>query len=75
MQSIGWNIRSFDTKAKDPEVLLQRLLGKLKGGDIVLLHDSIPITAEILTEFIIQARKKGFTFARVDSLLGIDAYA
>lgn len=75
MQSIGWNIRSFDTKAKDPEALLQRLLGKLKGGDIVLLHDSMPITAEILTEFIIQARKKGFTFARVDTLLGIDAYA
>lgn len=75
MYSIGWSIRSFDTKAKDPQQLLERIINKLKGGDIILLHDSMPITREILTELIVRARKKGFTFARVDKLLEIEAYA
>lgn len=75
MHSIGWSIRSFDTTAKDPEALLQRILSQLTGGDIILLHDSMPITREILTELIIRARQKGFTFVRLDKMLGLDAYA
>lgn len=75
MASIGWSLRSFDTMAKDPEQLKNRIINKLKGGDIVLLHDSVPVTREILTDLIHQARKKGFTFVRVDQLLDIQAYA
>jgi len=75
MYSIGWNIRSLDTKAKDPEMLLEKILDNIKGGDIILLHDSMPITREILTELIVRTRQKGFTFARVDQMLDIEAYA
>lgn len=75
MISIGWNIRSFDTTAKDPDRLLQRITGKLKGGDVILLHDSMAITHEILTALIHTARQKGFTFVRPDQLLNIEAYA
>ncbi|MBS1771989.1 MAG: polysaccharide deacetylase family protein [Bacteroidetes bacterium] len=75
MYSIGWNIRSFDTKAKDKDALLEKILSRLKGGDIILLHDSMAITAEILTELIVNARQKGFNFARVDQLLDLEAYA
>jgi peptidoglycan/xylan/chitin deacetylase (PgdA/CDA1 family) len=74
MHSIGWNVRSFDTKAKKPEVLLDSILKKLKGGDIILLHDSMSITADILTDLIVKARQKGYTFARVDKLLDIAPY-
>lgn len=75
MKSVGWNVRSFDTKAKDPQVLLNRILTRINGGDIILLHDSMGITREILTDLILQAREKGFTFARIDKLLDIEAYA
>ncbi|WP_276134370.1 polysaccharide deacetylase family protein [Polluticoccus soli] len=75
MYSIGWSVRSLDTRAKEPSKLLNKLLNEIKSGDIILLHDSMAITREILTDFIVQARKKGFTFARVDQLLDIDAYA
>jgi len=75
MHAIGWSVRSFDTTAKDPEALLRRILGRLKGGDIILLHDSMPITREILTPLILRAREKGFTFVRVDQLLDLPAYA
>lgn len=75
MRSIGWSLRSFDTKARDKDELLDRILGKLKGGDIILLHDSVSLTREILTDLIHGARQKGYTFVRVDKMLGIEAYA
>ena len=75
MKSIGWSIRSFDTTARNPQELLNRILGQLKGGDVILLHDSMPITHEILTTLIQTARQKGFTFVRPDILLGVTAYA
>lgn len=75
MRSVGWSVRSFDTTAKDPQALLQRILDRLQGGDVILLHDSMRLTREILTELILQARQKGFTFVRVDQLLVLDAYA
>ena len=74
MHSIGWSVRSFDTKTKDPQKLLNKLLNEITDGDIVLLHDSMSITREILTKFIEGAKEKGFTFARVDKLLDLDAY-
>lgn len=75
MYSIGWNVRSFDTTAKNKADLESRILNRLKGGDIVLLHDSQQITSEILTDLIIKAREKGFTFVRVDKLLDLKPYA
>jgi Predicted xylanase/chitin deacetylase len=74
MHSIGWSVRSFDTKITDPQKLLNKILNNLQGGDVILLHDSMAITAQILTELIVQAQKKGFTFARIDTLLHVDAY-
>lgn len=74
MKSIAWNIRSFDTKAKKKEQLLQNILKQIKGGDIILLHDSMTITREILTDLIIQAQQMGFTFVRIDQMLDLKAY-
>lgn len=75
MQSIGWNLRSFDTKAKSEAALLKRLLRQLKGGDVILLHDTIPVTAAVLTSFIQEARKRGFIFAPLDEVLSVSPYA
>lgn len=75
MVSIGWSLRSFDTTIKDKEKLRKRVVNSLQGGDIVLLHDSMPITREILTDIIQDARQKGFTFVPLNQLVDIDAYA
>lgn len=40
--SISWTRRGFDTFAKHPEPVLQRLLRGLSAGDILLLHDGRP---------------------------------
>ncbi len=75
MHSIAWSVRSFDTSAGDGEQLLARILNQLSGGDIILLHDSVHLTREILTELIKCARERGFTFVRLDKLIGTEPYA
>ena len=72
---IGWSIRSFDTKAKDKEKLLSRITGQLKPGAIILLHDSMQITAEILPELIKRIQDNGYKIVRADKMLNIQAYA
>lgn len=75
MESIGWSLRSFDTQAKSADRLLQRILRQIKGGDVILLHDSIETTTDMLPFLIQSCRKKGFTFVRLDKLLELNAYA
>lgn len=75
MDTIGWSLRSFDTSAKSGPKLLRKLLRKVRGGDVILLHDSAAHTASILTAFIHGCRQNGYTFVRLDKLLGVEAYA
>lgn len=75
MTVIGWRLRSFDTTAKSEQKLLDRLLRQLKGGDVILLHDTMPVTANVLTSFIQEARKRGFIFAPLDEVLSVVPYA
>lgn len=75
MHTIGWSLRSLDTASRDADKLLQKLLNQVKDGDVILLHDSVVHTASILTAFIRACRQKGFTFVRLDKMLGLEAYA
>ena len=72
---IGWNIRSLDTVAKDSNELFHRITAGLKPGAVVLLHDSMEITAQILPALITAIRQQGYRIERIDQLLNIPAYA
>jgi peptidoglycan-N-acetylglucosamine deacetylase len=71
---VGWSIRSLDTTAKDKQKLLSRIMGRIKGGDIILLHDSMQITAEILPELLEQIKNKGYQVVPLDKMLNVPAY-
>jgi peptidoglycan/xylan/chitin deacetylase (PgdA/CDA1 family) len=73
--SIGWNIRSLDTVAKEPSALLKRITPFLKPGAIILLHDSMAVTVQTLPVLIDHIRKEGYRIERIDKLLNIPAYA
>lgn len=51
-QTIGWNIRTFDTQNISPERIVRRVRKKLKPGSILLLHDRMP-NSEVLLEKIL----------------------
>jgi peptidoglycan/xylan/chitin deacetylase (PgdA/CDA1 family) len=73
--AVGWNIRSLDTVAKQADELMNRILAGLKPGAVILMHDSIPLTVEILPALIGHIREQGYTIKRIDQLLNIPAYA
>ena len=71
---VGWSIRSLDTVIKDKQKLLSRIMKQVKPGAIILLHDSVEITSDILPELIEQIKNKGFRIVRPDKMLNVKAY-
>jgi len=74
MISVGWSLRSMDTVTKDPVKLLHRIEKQLKPGNVILLHDTMPVTANSLQQIIDAIKQKGFKIVPVDRLLNINAY-
>lgn len=73
--TVGWNIRSLDTVAKDEGRLFEKLMRSLQPEGIVLFHDTSLVTLQILPAFIKQARQRGYEFVRLDKLINEDPYA
>jgi len=48
MKSVGWSFRSFDTTKQTNTKIIQRIKSQVKGGDILLFHDRVERTIEIL---------------------------
>ncbi len=74
MKAVGWNIRSLDTMAKDPEKLFLRVVRSLQPGAILLFHDTVPLTVAILPQLIDAAREAGFEWVRLDALINESPY-
>ncbi|HAN18033.1 MAG TPA: polysaccharide deacetylase family protein [Bacteroidales bacterium] len=70
---IGWSLRSFDTIHK-PEQVIQKVIKKVKPGDIILFHDNRLNTIEILKTVLEFLQSKNYGMVRVDELLNIAAY-
>ena len=63
----GWSRRGFDTRVRDPAVVLRRLLNGLTAGDILLLHDGHaaltvagrPVVLEVLPALLDALSQRG----------------
>lgn len=62
LRVIGWNVRSYDS-FKNKEQLLTRLIRLTKKQSIVLMHDNLAHTAEVLEAYIQRAQSNGIIFA------------
>lgn len=69
---IGWNLRSFDTISKNPEVLANRIAKKIKPGTVLLLHDDLPETARILDIILQHTAQKNLQTVDVKSIFAIN---
>ncbi|HSP41104.1 MAG TPA: polysaccharide deacetylase family protein [Gillisia sp.] len=72
---IGWNIRSYDAIIKSETVVLKHVLGNIKPGDVILMHDTNEQTVEILEQLLLFLRSNNLRPVRVDTLFKIDAYS
>jgi peptidoglycan/xylan/chitin deacetylase (PgdA/CDA1 family) len=71
IKNIGWSFRSLDTVIPTKEKLLRRLIQNVKQGDILLFHDNLKVTAEVIDDFIVQAKQGGIKFATPTDLKNI----
>lgn len=71
---IGWNVRSYDAIIKSEDLVLKRIIRKIKPGDVILLHDTNELTVEILEQLLLFLRSNNYRPVRVDNLFKIDAY-
>jgi peptidoglycan-N-acetylglucosamine deacetylase len=73
----SWTRRGFDTRERDAEKVLARLLNGLRAGDILLLHDGNaardekgrPIILEVLPRLLQEIEARGLRTIRLDQAL------
>ena len=72
---VGWSIRSLDTQHKEsaPEIL-NRVIPRLKAGDIILFHDYVKAIPDVLETLIKFGTENGYTFVTIEELINIHAY-
>jgi len=64
-----WTDDPGDYLSPGKKVILSRLMRKLDNGGIILIHDGISQTVDILPELIRQIRKRGYTLVTIDQYL------
>jgi peptidoglycan/xylan/chitin deacetylase (PgdA/CDA1 family) len=56
---VGWSIRSFDTIIKSKNRVIKRVDKRLFPGGIILLHDSLPGSYEVVEGVLEMIKKRG----------------
>ncbi len=72
--SIGWSIRSFDTVNQQTDSVVRKVTRKLNSGDILLFHDHLEWSSEILEKFLKELRETEFKIVPLDELINEKAY-
>lgn len=71
---VGWSVRSLDTITKNTDRVVDRVMRGLRGGDVILLHDRLENSEELLEKLLTALRTQHYTTATVDELFKIEAY-
>jgi peptidoglycan/xylan/chitin deacetylase (PgdA/CDA1 family) len=71
---IGFSNRAWDTSAQKKKIIVERVMKNLKPGDIILLHDTVPESIEVIKTMAARLKQAGFHIVPLDQLLNIHAY-
>lgn len=72
LQVVGWMARGLDTRTKNPQTVVNRIVRRLKPGAIILLHDGdVPSDRLVITvkTLLDRVRALGYEVVRLDHLL------
>lgn len=67
--TVGWSIRSLDTRQRPLPRVLRRVTRQLAPGAVILLHDRLPDSPELLRQLLEHLRQNNYKIARVDQLI------
>jgi peptidoglycan/xylan/chitin deacetylase (PgdA/CDA1 family) len=65
LETVAWDLRTFDTVSRADNSLVERTLGKLEHSSIVLLHDTAPGVIPATKAIIERARERGTILVRL----------
>ena len=71
---IGFSNRAWYTSNRKTDIIIARVMKNLKPGDIILLHDTVPETIEVIKNMAEQMNQAGYRIVPLDKLLNIPAY-
>ena len=65
---IMWNVDTRDWKSRNAKSVEQQVIGKVKDGDIILMHDLYESTAQACETIIPKLIEQGYQFVTIDEL-------
>jgi len=71
---IQWSCDSIDWENPPPELMIKRILKKVKPGGILLFHNDTKNTPQALETLIPKLQKEGYEFVLVEDLIIYDNY-
>jgi len=74
LKSIGWSIRSLDTKTNNAKQLYNSLIKKISKGSIILFHDTQKVTVEVLPQIIEHCKNNGIKIVPLPQLINERPY-
>lgn len=69
MHTVQWSIDSLDWKEYGKNQLVERVLKKVKNGDIILFHNNAKYTPDALPEILTELQNRGFAVCSVGELI------
>lgn len=71
---IQWDADSLDWKGLSEDEIVERVMGKVKNGSIILLHNGTENTASALPVLLERLQSEGYTFKTVGEMIYRDNY-
>lgn len=68
--AVIWRVDSEDWKSHDPESIFTRVTTQIQDGDIVLMHDALAATAQVLPRVLQYLHDHWFQLVTVPDLIG-----
>lgn len=69
-----YSLDSRDAESDSPEEIVERVMGEVQDGDIILLHDGCPQTVEALPVLIESLREEGYQITNIGNLFASHGY-
>jgi len=69
--TIGWSIRSLDTTIGNVDKIVGRVIKRIRPGSVILLHDRLPHSEQVLEKILTYLSENNYTIKRVDKLFNI----
>lgn len=66
---IAWSVDTLDWKTKNADSIYKEIMSTVKDGDILLMHDLYPSTADAMEKVIPELIRQGYKLVTVQELL------